>query len=491
MLTRRVHRPAVAVVVSLAVAMPIAFWSGPAAAATAPARAYDFNGDGHVDLAAGVSSLNVGSVSEAGGVVVLPGTKTGVSLSEQFLTQDTPGVPGAPQDRGYLGSSVASGDFDRDGYADLAVGYEPVILFGSKQGLTGARSYVLPEGPTTTGALVTADVDGDGWLDLAVGQPGAERVVVYRGGKAGFALARSTVLRGKSGSDERFGSALGAGDLDRDGIADLVVGADGPGFPDDEGFSGPGSVSACYGGSSGLRSCTQLVRDLKYAGNQSLGVANVSGDARPEIVFGVPDTFLQFGSSAAEKKKGRRGGAVEVLTLTGTGSATTAKTVELTQDSSGVRGTDEAGDQFGASVALGDLDRDGYADLVVGAPGEDVGSHEDAGRVTVVYGAAKGYRKSGGKVYDQATKGIPGKPEYRDGFGGAVALLDHDADGRVDLDVGAPGEDVGTEDGYKGAVTTLRGSGKSFTTKRSRTFTLKTLGYTQVGNEDFGRVLGR
>ena len=65
-------------------------------------------------------------------MVVLPSSRAGLVLKKQTITQATAGVPGAPQDRGYFGSSVASGDLDRDGYADLVVGYSPLtILFGS------------------------------------------------------------------------------------------------------------------------------------------------------------------------------------------------------------------------------------------------------------------------------------------------------------------------------------------------------------------------
>ncbi|MEG7741722.1 FG-GAP repeat protein, partial [Listeria monocytogenes] len=72
-------------------------------------------------------------------------------------------------------------------------------------------------------------------------------------------------------------------------------------------------------------------------------------------------------------------GHVQVLQLQGTSSLTVARRLSLAQSSAGVPGGDEPGDGFGASLALGDLDRDGYADLVVGAPGED----EGAGRVTL------------------------------------------------------------------------------------------------------------
>jgi hypothetical protein len=175
-------------------------------------------------------------------------------------------------------------------------------------------------------------------------------------------------------------------------------------------------------------------------------------------------------------------GRVQVLQLQAGAPLTVARTLALTQSSGGVPGSDEPGDSFGRSVAIGDLDRDGYADLAIGANGED----EDSGRVTVVHGAANGWRPSGNVAYDQDTVGIPGLRETGDGFGGSVTLLDHDRDGRLDLTAGAPGENSSS-----GAVTTLPGSGSGLTTSGSRTFGLAALGYARRGDARFSASLGR
>jgi len=171
---------------------------------------------------------------------------------------------------------------------------------------------------------------------------------------------------------------------------------------------------------------------------------------------------------------------VLTLSLSGSRASTTVARSTLTRDSRGVRGTSKKNDEFGTAVALGDLDADGHADLLVGAPGEDKGE----GRVTVVHGGANGYRTTGGLVYDQDTKGVPGKAEKADHFGPSIALLDHDGDGHLDLSVGAP-----DENGADGALTLLRGSGSSFTTKGARTDTLKDLGHVGTRDAGFGEVL--
>jgi hypothetical protein len=202
----------------------------------------------------------------------------------------------------------------------------------------------------------------------------------------------------------------------------------------------------------------------------SIAVGNMSGDARPEIVVGVP--------IAEEDDPGH----VKILQLAAGAPLTVARELTLSQSSGGVPGSNEPGDGFGRSVAIGDIDRDGLQDLVIGASGEDAGG----GRVTVVHGAPSGWRPSGNYAYDQNTAGIPGAREDRDGFGWSVALLDHNRDGRLDLTVGAP-----FENNDSGAITTLRGSGRRFTTSGSRTFGLATLGYAHPADALFSFSLGR
>ena len=83
----------------------------------------------------------------------------------------------------------------------------------------------------------------------------------------------------------------------------------------------------------------------------------------------------------------------------------------------------------------------------------------------MIYGAVGGWRMTGNYTYSQKTKGVPGKAEKGDSFGAGLTLLDHNRDRRLDLTVGAPGEDK-----RAGVITTLPGSGRKFWTSKSHTF---------------------
>ncbi|GAA2429769.1 FG-GAP repeat protein [Streptomyces macrosporus] len=124
-----------------------------------------------------------------------------------------------------------------------------------------------------------------------------------------------------------------------------------------------------------------------------------------------------------DSMNGRPGGAVQVTYGTATGPGT--KVQYIHQGSAGVPGADEDGDNFGASLAHADLDSDGYADLVVGSPWEDVNGRENQGGVTILWGSASGL--SGGTAVPNKAPG-----EYRN-FGRDVATGDFTGDGKADL----------------------------------------------------------
>ena len=342
----------------------------------------DFNHDGSADLAIGVHFEDVGSVFNAGGVNVLYGGAGGLSRTgSQFFTQDTPGVPSSAEDLDNFGWALAAGDFDHDGYTDLAIGAleddgagAVTVLYGSTAGLTSAGSQRFTqdtpgvgstaEGGDVFGAALTAgDFNGDGFVDLAVGAsleevggvPAAGAVNVLYGSAEGLTGTGSQYFTqnspgvGSSAERDAFGDALAAGDFDRDGFADLAVGA--PAEAVGGGFE-VGAVNVLYGSAEGL---------------------------------------------------------------TGTGSQF------FTQDSPGVGSSAEGSDRFGSALATADFNLDGFADLAVGAPGEEIGVAFDAGAVNVLYGSAGGLTGTGSQFFTQNTGGVGSSAEEEDFFGAALA----------------------------------------------------------------------
>jgi hypothetical protein len=383
---------------------------------------------------------------------VLFGSAGGLTgAGSQLFTQDTPEVGSSAEVSDHFGSRLGTGDFNHDGFADLAVGVPPEdvhgvfnagavnVLYGSTTGLTGTGSQYF-----------TQDTSGVGSSAEAV---------------------------------DSFGYALAAGDFNHDGYADLAIGAPGE---DVGSVDGAGAVNVLYGSAGGLTGAgSQLfTQDTPGVGSSaesgdSLGVALAAGDFNH-------DSFadLAMGAPLEEVSGSFLAGAVNVL-YGSTDGLTGAGSHYFTQNTAGVGSSAENGDFFGFALAADDFDHDGFADLAVGALYEEVGGGFMVGAVNVLYGSADGLTGAGSQYFTQDTPGVGSSAEGGDTFGRTLAAGDFNRDGFADLAIGVPEEDVGSVVDA-GAVNVLYGSTSGLTGTGSQYFTQNTPGVaSSAGEEDF------
>ncbi|MEU5578306.1 FG-GAP-like repeat-containing protein [Streptomyces huasconensis] len=460
----------------------LAAGSAPAGAAPGADRIRaDFNGDGYGDLAISAPLAKVSGKSGAGQVAVVYGTAAGLDTTKRTLIdQAAAGIPGTPESGDHFGDRVTTGDLDADGYTDLIVGVHGerigstddfgalTVVWGGASGLgTGTDiSSPLPEHRNELGWSVAAgDFDGDGTTDLAAANNASPGLNIFKG-----PLSRTGKAAALTGVDTQDATGINtdkivAGDVDGDAATDLLV-------MGQEETSGGGyrTRSVLYRGGTTPKPAG------KVAGGYAATIADVDKDGFGDIVTG------NFMEKSADEPNGGPGGAVTVTYGSATGLSTRTP-VRITQDTAGVPGAAEKGDAFGWSLAAGDTNGDGYADIAVGAASESLGSAQKAGSVVVLRGAAGGLTGTGAKAFSQDTSGVPGTAETTDFFGGSVAFTDADGNGRAELAAGAYGENDGA-----GAVWLFKSASSGVTATGSKSVSGPGLG-GPAGTSYFGDVL--
>jgi hypothetical protein len=405
----------------------------------------DFNGDGFADLAVAEPGATIGGQAGAGDVIILPGSANGLTATGQQIWYEgrVPGT-GSPAAGDGFGTALASGDFNGDGYSDLAIGIpgrdvvfqgntyqnwgRVLVMYGSPTGLTTdhtaifdlSQHYFLRDGHAKEGALLGqalswGDFNGDGAGDLAIGAPhytldrglfnsqkseagavwilyGIKKTSTAFGGLTAVSnlLFQADDLGGvivdtdNSGPGDHFGAMLASGDFDGDTHFDLAIGS-------------PDKTLAC----SFLFFCTPSPFPIVYAlGGTSLGLAlairfegglndslgalavgDFNGDGKADLVWSAPTDHLAV--------------AGEVFVCYGRNASTFMDFFACQAwDQHALGGVNQAGDHFGAALAVGDFNGDGKADLAIGVPFKDLVisglTFVNAGEVDVIYGSSTG-----------------------------------------------------------------------------------------------------
>jgi hypothetical protein len=461
------------------------------------ASAGDVNGDGYADVVVGAQSFDNGEADEGGAFLFL-GSPTGLSQTPAWTAESNQASAG-------LGISVASaGDTNGDGFSDVVVGASSFdngqsdegrvfVYLGSSNGLSPTAAWTAESdqvgaafGSTVAGA---GDVNGDGYTEVLVGASSFDngeanegRAFLYLGSAEGLIQAPAWTAEGNQANSQFGSSVSSAGDVDRDGYSDVMVGA----YNFDNGEVDEGRVSLYLGSSSGLKTAPAWTTEgnrvgVRY-GSSVASAGDVNCDGYSDVMVGAPlftnvETWegrafvflgsasgpsqtpewttevnladVRYASSVASAGDVNGDGCSDVLVGAygfDNGEADEGRAFLYLGSASGLEPTPEwtaegnqSGASFGSSLAgAGDVNGDGYSDVLVGAPLMD-NDGNDRGYAYLYPGSVRGLGPTAAWTADSNQAAAL--------FGATVASAgDVNGDGYSDVVVGAPNYDSGDSD---------------------------------------------
>ncbi|MBU0674245.1 MAG: FG-GAP repeat protein [Proteobacteria bacterium] len=411
------------------------------------AGAGDINGDGFAEVIVGSPHFDNGQVDE-GRVFLYLGKASPPSATPDWTAE------GGQAEAHFAAAVVSAGDVNGDGYGDVVVGTPDYtngenaegaasLYLGSASGLTALAVWTAEGGQDSatfgTSVASAGDVNGDGLGDVIVGAPGYSQgagatggAFVFLGTVSGLAAAPAWTAVGDQASI-MFGSAVAAaGDINGDGYGDVMVGAP------DYGSAGSreGAAFLYLGSASGLAAAPAWTAagglDNVHFGSAVAGVGDVNGDGYGDVVVGA------YNYSKGQNSEGR------VFLYLGSAMGLAASPAWTAEG-------DQAGALFGWAVAgAGDVNGDGYADVVIGAR-QYSNNKTNEGRIYLYLGSASGLAATpAGTVDGEQTDAF---------FGWSVAAAgDVNHDGYGDVLVGAALYDHGQGQTDEGGAFLFLGS---------------------------------
>jgi len=406
--------------------------------ATSVSDAGDINGDGFDDLVVGGSVGYYGFASSH--TYVIYGRASGfgtidlgsLAASDGFVIQESSSA--------YYGNAhivSAAGDVNGDGVDDIIVGSSSgssYVIFGSESGLgtidlsnldPSSGFAIRTTAPETLGYNVSGagDVNGDGYADVLVSGAWDDTVaasVIF--GHAGTfdtvdvaSLTPSQGFQITSANTSAGQSLSAAGDFNGDGFGDLIIGAPSDLIGDTSGdayiiFGQAGGTDVDLDNLSASSGITiEGAAPGDFAGSHVSVAGDVNGDGFDDVIIAAGD-LSGTGAGEAYVIYGRADGVgrIDLATLQ-------AADGFVIQDAT-------PGDAFGMSVSgAGDVNGDGYDDVLVGAPGADIGTTTNAGAAYVIFGAATPPRDVTGTEASETLNGTNGSDDI-DALGGNDTL---------------------------------------------------------------------